>query len=92
MGIADYHLKLDEVIQDGVARYSDERSGAHAILDARDDEGLYILVTEGGIRMQIVAARSNIRYEFKRTGSEPASPSFTTSLYNDAAGHHSEKR
>ncbi|MFZ1728778.1 MAG: hypothetical protein WBQ23_04130 [Bacteroidota bacterium] len=76
--LADYNLQFDSIIQDGVIRFVDTRSNAVAVLDARGDQGLYLLVTEGGKTMQVVAARSAIRYETNDRGSEPTSPSLSS--------------
>lgn len=78
--IADYHLAFDSVIKEGVLRFVDPTSGAIAVLDARDERGLYLEVLENGQRMQVVAASTAIRYEQHDRASEPASPSFSSVL------------
>jgi hypothetical protein len=80
ISIADYRLAFDSVIKDGVLRFVDPASGAVAVLDARDDRGLYLEVLENGQRMQVVAASTAIRYEQNDRASEPASPSFSSVL------------
>jgi hypothetical protein len=75
--LADYQLQFNDVIADGVVRYSDPRSDVYAVLDARDDEGLYLQIEENGVTMQVVAARSEISYRFDKAGSEPAAPSWS---------------
>lgn len=88
--IADYHLAFDSVVKDGVLRFADPASGAIAVLDARDEQGLYLEVLENGQRMQVVAARTGIRYERNDRANEPASPSFSSVLELIGA-HDTEK-
>jgi hypothetical protein len=76
--IADYRLVFDSVIRTGVLRFVDTGSGATAILDARDDRGLYLELHEGGQTMQVVAARGDIRTETNERAGEPASSSFSS--------------
>ncbi len=78
--VADYELQFDSMIQDGVLRFVDTRSSAVAVLDARDNEGLYLIVNEGGQTMQVVASRTDIRYEDSERGSEPTAPSLSSVL------------
>jgi len=75
--LADYQLQFEDILADGVVRYSDPRSNVHAVLDARDDQGLYIQIEENGVTMQVVAARSEISYRFDKAGSEPAAPTWS---------------
>ncbi len=75
--LADYQLQFEDIIADGIVRYSDSRNNVHAILDARDDQGLYLAIEEAGVTMQVVAARSEISYRFDKQGSEPAGPSWS---------------
>ncbi|MBE0644774.1 MAG: hypothetical protein IH600_11890 [Bacteroidetes bacterium] len=79
--LADYDLQFDSMVQEGVLRFIDTRSSATAILDARDNEGLYLVVNEGGQTMQVVAARTDIRYEPTDRGSEPVAPSLSSVLH-----------
>jgi hypothetical protein len=78
--LADYKLQFDSVVQEGVIRFVDSRCNASLVLDARDDQGLYLLVNEGGNTMQVVAARVDIRYENTNRGNGPASPSLSSIL------------
>lgn len=80
VALADYRMQFDSVVKDGVIRFTDPHSDAVAVLDARDDEGLYLTVSEGGQTMQVVAARTDIRYERRDGGNEPASPSMSSVL------------
>ncbi|MDT8325033.1 MAG: hypothetical protein RRA94_13045 [Bacteroidota bacterium] len=75
--LADYQLHFDDIIADGIVRYSDPRSNVIAVLDARDDQGLYLQIEENGVTMQVVAARSLISYRFDKSGNEPAAPSWS---------------
>ncbi|MFA6232665.1 MAG: hypothetical protein WC824_00580 [Bacteroidota bacterium] len=78
--LANYRLQFDSIVQNGVMRFVDPGSNAVAMLDARDDDGLYLIVSEGGQTMQVVAARANISYENGDRGNEPASPSLSSVL------------
>lgn len=80
IALADYVLSFDSIVRDGVLRFVDARSGAVAELDARDSQGLYLEVIEGGVRMQVVASLAEMQYEQSDRGSEPASPSFSAVL------------
>ncbi|MCB2206264.1 hypothetical protein KQI65_16090 [bacterium] len=75
--LADYHLQFDNMLADGVVRYTDHVNNVSAVLDAREDEGLYLSIEDNGITMQVVAARSNISYRFDHRGSEPSAPSWS---------------
>ena len=86
IAIADYVLSFDAVVHDGVLRFVDPVSGAVAMLDARDNEGLYLEVLEGGVRMQVVAPIAAIQYEQHERGTEPAAPSFSAVLSLVGAG------
>lgn len=78
--LANYRLQFDSVVQEGVIRFVDTGSDAVAVLDARDEEGLYLIVREGGQTMQVVSARVDISYENNDRGNEPASPSLSSVL------------
>ncbi len=78
--LADYHMQFDSIVKDGVIRFADPNSDVVALLDVRDEDGLYLTVSEGGQTMQVVAARNGIRYEDGKGGTEPASPSMSSVL------------
>ena len=80
VNVADYDLQFDSVLQDGVLKFVDTRTNAVAVLDARDEDGLYLVVTEGGQTMQVVASRTDIRYEDAEHGSEPTAPTLSSVL------------
>jgi hypothetical protein len=80
ISVADYTLHFDSVVSDGIIRFADATSGAEAVLDARDDQGLYLLVREGGKEMQVVASRSDISYEQHERATEPATPAYSSIL------------
>ena len=78
--VADYRLRYDGTLKDGVLRFTDASTGAVAVLDARDSDGLYLEVREGGQTMQLVAATADIRYESTDRETEPASPTLSSVL------------
>ncbi|MBR9979016.1 MAG: hypothetical protein KFH87_13095 [Bacteroidetes bacterium] len=80
ISLADYDLRFDSVVRDGVFLFTDNASGVEALLDVREDQGLYLLVSEPGNDMQVVASRSNISYEQSERGTEPATPAFSSIL------------
>lgn len=88
ISLADYELRFDSVVGDGVFRFADEANGIVALLDVRDDQGLYLLVSEPGNEMQVVASRSNINYEQGERGTEPATPAFSSILRMIRASSH----
>jgi len=76
--LADYQLKFDGFISDGVVRFTDPDRNTVAVLDARGDEGLYLEIQEDETRMLVVAARSDISYRFSNDGNEPAAPAWSS--------------
>lgn len=80
ISLADYVLSFDSIVSTGVLRFVDARSGAVAELDTRDNQGLYLEVIEGGVRMQVVAPLADMHDERRDRGTEPASPSYSTLL------------
>jgi hypothetical protein len=74
--LADYQLQFDSFVNDGITRYTDEKHNTVAVLDARDDQGLYLEIQENGILMQVVAARADVRYRYD--GNEPAAPTWSS--------------
>jgi hypothetical protein len=87
--VADYHLQLEAVVQDNVLRFVDPSTGATAVLDARENRGLYLEVHEGGATMQLVASAANIEYEHSDRASEPATPTLSSVLTLLGAPHGS---
>ncbi|MBN1446525.1 MAG: hypothetical protein JXA28_01240 [Bacteroidetes bacterium] len=78
--IADYQLKFDSFISDGVVRFTDSDRNTVAVLDARGDEGLYLEILENETRMQVVAPRNLIRYHFGDRGDEPTAHAWSSVL------------
>ena len=77
ISLADYQLRFDQVVADGVIRFHDTANNISAVLDTRDSEGLYLLVEDSGVRMQLVASRKNIQFREVKEGSEPGAPTWS---------------
>ena len=60
LSVRDYTFEFDTQIQSGVISMRDARSGATAMVDVRDKDGLYLMITEGDLTMQIAIPRKNI--------------------------------
>ncbi len=58
--LLDYRFRIDSVVEEGVIRLVDDRSGATALLETGSDEGIYFAVFEGTLAMQTVAPRSSM--------------------------------
>ena len=72
--IRDYKLSLSDEQTPGIILLQDNHSSATAILDTRSEDGIYLAVTEGGITMQIVAARKHMKFDDGTLLKRPASP------------------
>lgn len=75
MVVRDLVFTVDAVLQDGVVRLRDTRSDATAVIDSRDEQGLYIEVIEGGISMQVIAPRTSIVSRPSDGHTAPTAPS-----------------
>ncbi len=71
--LRDYKLTFDRIISDGVIELSDPNAGIRAVLDTRGVEGVYLLIEEGNLRMQVVAPRNRIQMIDSKEA-QPGSP------------------
>jgi hypothetical protein len=78
--IADYQLKFDSFVSDGVVRFTDSDRNTVAVLDARGDEGLYLEILENETRMQVVVPRNMIRYHFGNSDNAPTAQVLSSAL------------
>jgi hypothetical protein len=75
--LRDYDMKVESVERDGVMILADRDTKTTAILDARDPDGLYLAIYEGGAQMQVVAPREGMEFTGSpavSSASAPASP------------------
>ncbi|MDH7515572.1 MAG: hypothetical protein QHI48_06845 [Bacteroidota bacterium] len=72
----DYTFTPDTLLEGGVLHLVDRRTGAEAVLDVRSDEGVYFVVIEGSLAMQVVWPRSSMTLR----SDGPSSPISAVSL------------
>ncbi|MBI5645848.1 MAG: hypothetical protein HY962_02860 [Ignavibacteriae bacterium] len=60
ISVRDYAFEFDTHVKAGVIRMRDAHSGATAVVDVRDEDGLYVTITEGSLTMQLAIPRTNI--------------------------------
>ena len=83
--VRNYIFTTPLKVKRGVMRLSDSHTGATAILDARDENAIFLVIMEAGRRMQIVVDRNNIMVK-QSNSSESASPLSAKLLKPSSAG------
>lgn len=89
--LVDYQLQFDSFITDGVVRFADPERKITAVLDVRADDGLYLEIEENGTLMQVVAARSDIRYRFDN-GNGTSAPSWSSVIGLFKQNYHTNSK